>query len=115
VTVAENPSTESLFAEEKAYSSPIPPSLLVANGHCAANPELKKEARTIRTAQKRLAWQCISVMGILFNFRLSQQRFVEIEIMRRHGEDCDEIDDKLPSSSAAASRRQVFHVELPST
>jgi hypothetical protein len=80
VTVAENPSTESLFSEEKAYSSSIPLRLLVANGHCAANPELKNEARTIKTAQKRLAWpQCISVMGILFNFRLSQQRrFVEI-------------------------------------
>jgi hypothetical protein len=81
VTVAENPSTESLFAEEKAYSSPIPPSLLVANGHCAANPELKNEARTIRTAQKRLAWpQCISVMGILFNFRISQQDLLRSRI-----------------------------------
>ena len=93
MTVAENPSTESLFAEEKAYSSPIPPSLLVANGHCAANPELRNEARTIRTAQKRLAWpRCISVMGILFNFRITQQRFVGSRIMRRLTEDCDKIE-----------------------
>jgi hypothetical protein len=63
VTVAVNPSTESLFAEENAYESSIP-CLLTANGHGAANPELKNEVRTNRTAQKRLACpQCISVMG----------------------------------------------------
>jgi hypothetical protein len=64
VTVAVNPSTESLFAEEKGYESSIPPCLLTVNGHGAANPELKNEARTNRTAQKRFACpQCISVMG----------------------------------------------------
>jgi hypothetical protein len=86
VTVAENPSTESLLAEEKAYSSPIPPSLLVANGHCAANPELKNEARTIRTAQKRLAWpQCISVMGILFQFSIIATKLLRSRIYERKG------------------------------
>jgi hypothetical protein len=71
VTVAENPSTESLFAEEKAYSSPIPPSLLIANGHGNAKTELKNEARTNRTAQKRLACpQCISVVGIVMKYSI---------------------------------------------
>jgi hypothetical protein len=71
LTVAENPRTESLFAEEKAYSSSIPLRNLVLIGQetVAANPELNNEASATKDKEeiKRLARP--QSIGSIFEYR----------------------------------------------